>query len=299
MISAAHLVKNFGRFRALNDVTFDVGPAEAVALWGANGAGKTTALRCVLGLLRHRGHVVIDGHDAGRSPRRARRLLGYVPQELAFHDDMRVRETADFYARLRRADRDRVRESLEMVELAPHQRKRVRELSGGMKQRLALALALLADPPALLLDEPTSNLDAAARSAFISLLRTLRSQGKTILFTSHRIDEIESLADRVVVLRRGVKVAECRPSELVETVSLRCTIEIRIPQERLDEAVRVLRDLGHTARRNGVAVYVDAPADRKAAPVLALGAAGLPVHNIEFIAHDDARAAPIEEHAHA
>ncbi|TVQ30208.1 MAG: ABC transporter ATP-binding protein [Phycisphaeraceae bacterium] len=286
MITATNLTKNFGRFRALDGASFHVGDGEAVALWGANGAGKTTAIRCALGLLRHRGSVRIGGVDVRRDPRAARRQVGYVPQELAFHDDLRVIETMRFYARLRRVQRERIDESLETVELARHARKRVRELSGGMKQRLALALALLSDPAALILDEPTSNLDAAARRDFTALLRAQKRSGKTILFSSHRIDEIEALGDRVVGLDQGRISFECAPGELVRAADLRCTLQVVVPSEQLDEAMRVLRAGGYAASRNGSAVYIETLADRKAEPIIALGAARISVRNFDLSADD-------------
>ncbi len=137
---------------------------EAVALWGVNGAGKTTAIRCVLGLLRCRGEVAVCGHRLRRHGKTVRRLLGYVPQEQAFYDNWRAEEVVRFLARLKRVPAQRVAEVLAEVGLTTHRRKRITALSGGMKQRLALACALLADPPLLVLDEITASLDAAARA---------------------------------------------------------------------------------------------------------------------------------------
>ncbi len=156
-----------------------------------------------MGLLDCEGELYLDGHDLRRDGRRARRLLGYVPQELAFHADMSVDECCRFYARLKKVTPARIPVVLDQVGLSAQSRKAVGALSGGMKQRLALALALLADPPLLLLDEPTSNLDAKTRDEFIDLLVALRQAGKTLLFTSHYAEEVERLADRVLILKDG------------------------------------------------------------------------------------------------
>lgn len=211
MIAVANLIKRFGRARVLNGVTFTVAPGEAVALWGPNGAGKSTALRCALGLLNYRGSITIDGLEVRRAGRSVRRLIGYVPQELSFYDDLRVRDAMRLFRRIRGASRRDAASLLEQVNLHEHRAKRIRNLSGGMKQRLALAIARLADPPVLLLDEPTSNLDATGRADVLERLRRLHADGKTILFTSHRSEEMESLADRILSMENGVIVGERRP----------------------------------------------------------------------------------------
>lgn len=211
MIAVRDLQKRFGRARVLDGVTFGVAPGEAVALWGPNGAGKSTALRCALGLLNYRGSITIGGLDVRRAGRRVRRLIGYVPQELSFYDDLRVRDAMRLFARIRGASRDDARRLLGEVGLAEHRSKRVRNLSGGMKQRLALAIAQLTDPVVLLLDEPTSNLDAASRADVLTRLGALREKGKTILFTSHRSEEMERLADRVLTMENGRIIGERKP----------------------------------------------------------------------------------------
>ncbi len=203
MINLKNISKRFGRYHALDDVSLDLVPGEAVALWGPNGAGKTTLIRCALGLIPFKGHAAIDGANVRTHGRAARRRVGYVPQEPALEADMRVREAVAFFARLRGANRDACSRAIENASLTEHRRKRVRELSGGMRQRLSLEVALLTDPPALILDEPTSSLDADARVELLARLSELRAQGKTILFTSHRPEEVKSIADRVVMMESG------------------------------------------------------------------------------------------------
>ncbi|MCP3906288.1 MAG: ABC transporter ATP-binding protein [Planctomycetes bacterium] len=290
MIRITNLRKRFGRFTAVDDVSLVVAPGEAVALWGANGAGKTTAIRCVLGLLSFQGTVTVDGRDVRREGKAARRSMGYVPQELALYDDFRLHETLQFFARLKRVPRARAPVVLREVGLEEHRRKRVRELSGGMKQRLALAVALLADPPALVLDELTSNLDAAAQAGFMSLLRTLRQGGKTILFTSHHLPEVEVLADRVVVMKAGRIEFECGPDDLGARVGARCLLKVFLAEGVMDTALGLLLDRGFSATRNGRGLHVEVPVDDKAAPLRALGAAEITVNNFEVAALGPAEA---------
>jgi len=155
-----------------------------------------------------------------REGKKARAAIGYVPQELALPADMGTGEALAFYARLKKVSSNRVQEALREVEMSEHAKKRIGELSGGMKQRVALAVALLSDPPLLVLDEMTSNLDAAGRAEFIALLVRQKKLGKTILFTSHRPGEIAALADRVLVLEQGRLVKEAAPSELVPAMAM-------------------------------------------------------------------------------
>ena len=222
MIEVRDLVKRFGKRAVLDGVSFRVREGEAIALCGSNGAGKTTVIRCVLGLQPHEGSIRVNGRDAARDGKAARASIGYVPQELAFQENVPVGETIAFYARLRRAGDDEVSRLLREVGLFDAASRPAGALSGGMKQRLALAIALLGDPPVLLLDEPTSNLDPEGREAFLKRLVALREAGKTILFTSHRGDEVEALADRVLFLDAGKLRAET-PGLVLAAAALRAS----------------------------------------------------------------------------
>lgn len=204
IIRVSDLTRRFGPLTAVDHISFDVCAGEAVALWGANGAGKTTALRCLLHLMPFSGEVTIAGLDVKKQGKEARRLVGFVPQELSFHDELTVAETLTFYARLKKVPSAYdFTPLLTRLELLDHIRKPIRALSGGLKQRLALALALIGDPPLLILDEPTSNLDLRAREEFVHFLNDLRREGKTLVFSSHRLEEVKSVADRVLLLEGG------------------------------------------------------------------------------------------------
>ena len=202
-LSATQLSVALGGHEILRDLSFTVDAGESVALWGSNGAGKTTALRALLGLVPFSGTVAVDGLDIRLHGRAVRSRVGFVPQEVTLQPDLSVRETFSFYAGLRRVPAREVGERAEWLGLTEHLDKKVQELSGGLKQRLALGLALLGDPPVLLLDEPTANLDAAGRERFYRLLDELHDRGKTLVFTSHRAEEVARLADRVLRLEDG------------------------------------------------------------------------------------------------
>jgi ABC-type multidrug transport system ATPase subunit len=186
----------------LDGVSFDVARGEAVALVGPNGSGKTSVLRCLLGLVPFTGRATIGGHDVVRAPVAARQLVGYVPQKAAF-GDARAGEVLAFVARVRGVDPRGAAGWLRDVGLEAHATERVRTFSGGMQQRLALAVALVGDPPALLLDEPSASLDQEGQVMFHEAVARLRQVGHTLLLASHRPEEVASLTDRVLHVDRG------------------------------------------------------------------------------------------------
>lgn len=199
VVSARAVGKAYGKTRVLEAVNFELRAGEALALWGPNGAGKTTLVKALLGLIPFEGELVVAEIPVKRDAKHARGRIGYVPQEATFYD-WTTRATMEFYARLKRVALPRIDVLLEQLGLQMHARKSVSALSGGLKQRLALALALLADPPILLLDEPTANLDTRARAEYLKLIAAQKRAGKTILFASHRLEEVEALADHVLWL---------------------------------------------------------------------------------------------------
>jgi ABC-type multidrug transport system ATPase subunit len=272
---------------AVDDLSFELERGQALALWGSNGAGKTTVLKCLLGLLDCEGELHLNGLDLRRNGRQARNLLGYVPQELAFHADMSVAESCLFYANLKHVATSRIPVVLAQVGLAEQMKKRVGALSGGMKQRLALALALLSDPPVLLLDEPTSNLDAATRAEFLELLVAQRQAGKSLLFTSHHIAEVEQLADQVLLLRDGQRVTQGSPLEVMahlmpERARPVRHIKVVVPTEQQPLAQELLTSAGYAASPNGHGIWVTVRPERKAEPIALLHTADVEVIDVEM-----------------
>ena len=282
LITVSGVGKRYGKVKALDDVSFEAGQGAAIALWGPNGAGKTTLLKSILGLIDFRGDVQIAGHSVRRSGKRARSYIGYVPQEAVFYD-WRVQETMEFYARLKKVAAARIAVLLERLGLADHTRKSVSALSGGLKQRLALAVALLSDPPLLLLDEPMASLDAKARRDYLSLLASLRREGKTIVFASHRLEEIAALADRVLVLDQGRVVDALTPEELRAQHLPEHELALWIAEAQRALALAHLASAGLIAHLNGRGTLIVRVADaQKMQPFRLLDAHGIPVIDFEL-----------------
>ncbi|UWM78763.1 ABC transporter ATP-binding protein (plasmid) [Rhizobium sp. WSM4643] len=204
------IAKRYGKVEAVKNVSFTLNEGETVALVGHNGAGKTTLIKLMLGLIRPSGgSISVMGEDPAAGDVAVRKKLGYLPESVAFHAALTGRETIAFYARLKHVGPSNSLELLERVGLGAAAADRpVRTYSKGMRQRLGLAQALLGEPRLLLLDEPTSGLDPALRRRFYDLLSELRSKGTTILLSSHALTELEDRADRLLIVNKGVSVAD-------------------------------------------------------------------------------------------
>jgi nitrous oxidase accessory protein len=280
-ISVHGLTKRFGKVTALDDLTFAVRQGETVALWGPNGAGKTTVLRCLLGLLPADGTMEVFGTPCGPRGRASRQRIGYVPQEVRLHADQSVLDTVRFYAGLRCVSATRVEQLLGDWGLKEIERRPVRYLSGGMKQKLALVIALLSDPPVLLLDEPTSNLDAHTRGEFAALLAGLKAAGKTMLFCTHRQSEVWKLADRVLVLQRGHKIAEGTPEQVREYLLEPAQLCFTVPADQSAVALDCLRAGGFDAQGSGSRLCVEAAAGRKLEAIELLTGSGVRIIDLD------------------
>ena len=203
MIEIRNVSKRYGKREALADVSLELNPGEVTLLLGANGAGKSTLLRCLLGITSFEGSIRVRGRDPVTDGRAVRAMIGYMPQSGGLHLDLTVLETMNFYADVRQASRDSGCQLLEEAGLGSQQATRVGELSGGMRQRLGFALALLTDPQILVLDEPSASLDAASRQWLAQRLRAVADEGRIVLVSTHAGQELLEAGDRSVTLEEG------------------------------------------------------------------------------------------------
>jgi ABC-2 type transport system ATP-binding protein len=215
-LSLEHVTVRYGARVAVRDLSLRVAPGEVFGLLGPNGCGKSTTLAVVAGERPpDEGQVCFDGRPIADDPLGYRRRLGLVPQELALFDELTAEQNLAFFGRLYGLAgallRDRLDEALAFVRLTEHARRPARTFSGGMQRRLNLACALLHRPRLLLLDEPTVGLDIQSREAIFACLRELREGGAAMVFTTHHLDEVEQLCDRVGVMENGRLIASGPP----------------------------------------------------------------------------------------
>ena len=253
-VSVKDLRKTYGSHEAVRGIDFEIASGEVFGLLGPNGAGKTTTVEILEGYRqRDGGSVSVLGEDPQRAGLGWRDRIGVVLQSSAMYPNLSVAESLELFAGYYREplDADRV---IGLVGLEEKRAARVRTLSGGQKRRLDLGLGLIGDPEVLFLDEPTTGFDPAARRAAWEVIRSLRSLGKTILLTTHYLDEAESLADRVAVLREGRIVAIGRPEDLTGSAPA-TEIRYRLNGEDVvvstHEPTRVLNDLTTEALADG------------------------------------------------
>jgi ABC-2 type transport system ATP-binding protein len=253
-IEVRELRKSYGGVEALRGISFEVAQGEVFGLLGPNGAGKTTTVEILEGYRRSdAGEASVLGFDPGASPRALRERIGVVLQQSDSPPLLTVREVHRMFAGYYSKPRD-VDEVIELVGLSEKRDAKVKTLSGGQKRRLDLGTALVGDPDLVFLDEPTTGFDPAARRSAWEMIRSLRSLGKTILLTTHYLDEAQQLADRVAVIRSGEIVALGTPAELIG-ITGKTEIRHRLNGELVvletEEPTRVLHELTTQALAEG------------------------------------------------
>jgi ABC-2 type transport system ATP-binding protein len=289
------LQKRYGKTEALRDVSFQVESGEIFGLLGPNGAGKTTTLRCLCTLTApDSGRIELAGVSVLEHPKSARQLLGYVAQEVALDKVLTGRELLQLQAALYHLPRpliaERINESLSRLGLEPWADQKTGTYSGGLRKRLDLAAGLLHEPAVLVLDEPTVGLDIESRRVIWDFLRQLRDRGTTVLLTSHYLEEIDALADRVAIIDQGKVIAEGTPSQLKDRVGGdRITLRLRefTPTAEAEQAKAMATALPFVqdviingAQGNSLNLVVTPHSDALIELQKALKTAGLPIFGI-------------------
>jgi ABC-2 type transport system ATP-binding protein len=290
-----NLRKHYGAIAAVQDVSFQIELGEIFGLLGPNGAGKTTTLRILCSLITpDAGKVEISGISVLSNPKAARQRLGFVAQEVALDKVLTGRELLELQAALyhlpRAVIKDRIDQVLTLLGLNQWADQKTGTYSGGLRKRLDLAAGLLHRPDVLILDEPTVGLDIESRLVIWDFLRKLRQDGTTVLLTSHYLEEVDALADRVAILDRGVVIASGTPSELKDQVGGdRVTLRIRefTPTDEAEQAKTLLETLPQVqeviingAQGNSLNLVVTAESDVLITIQQALRDAGLPTFGI-------------------
>lgn len=294
-VTVEHLKKAYGSVQAVEDVSLTIPTGEIFGLLGPNGAGKTTTIRCLCTLATpDSGRLEVMGIPVLEQPRRVRQYLGYIAQEVALDKVLTGRELmalqADLYHLPKPIAQRRMEEMVSLLDLEEWADKKTGSYSGGIKKRLDLALGLLHQPDVLVLDEPTVGLDIESRSAVWNFLRQLRASGTTVLITSHYLEEVDALADRVAIIDQGRVIASGRPTDLKDqlggdriTLRLReftTLAEAEQAQQQLRQLPVVQNVIINTAQGNSLNLVVERQTNALGTVQEAMAAAGLPVFGI-------------------
>ncbi|MBI1742101.1 ATP-binding cassette domain-containing protein [Candidatus Acetothermia bacterium] len=261
VVFAENLVKRYRELSAVNGINFSVNPQECFGFLGPNGAGKTSTMRMIYGFSPvTSGRLMVLGKDVMKEMREIKTRLGVVPQEDNLDPDLKVLQNLIVYARYFDIPKSiswaRAKESLELFQLWERREAAIRELSGGMKRRLMIARALINQPQLLVLDEPTTGLDPQARHLVWQKLRLLKSQGVTMLITTHYMEEAAQLCDRLVLMDKGKIIAEGTPAELIEKHVGRDVLELRLRDGAKTLVKEQLAQLSASSEEAGDTLYV-------------------------------------------
>jgi Cu-processing system ATP-binding protein len=272
--------KRYGPHRAVEALTFDVQAGEIVALLGPNGSGKTTSIKAAAGLIRPTsGEVRLGEPGRPATDPQARRIASFLPQKVTFPESLSGREVVEFYRALRRAGHERTDAVLRFASLNGAGDRLVGTYSGGMVQRLGLAVAMLPEAPVLLLDEPTAALDPDGLGAFYELLEQRKRAGATVFFSSHQMGDVERLADRFAILVEGRLVAAFTQRELSTRLADRGVMRVRVDR-RTDDLLDRVRTISPASLWAHDELIVPGPASARPAVLDLMRSAGVEIHGL-------------------
>ncbi|HAQ06934.1 MAG TPA: export ABC transporter ATP-binding protein, partial [Bacillus bacterium] len=245
LLTVRQLTKSFRELKAVKGISFSVKKGESYGLLGPNGAGKTTTIQMISGLfLPSSGSIHVSGINMIRQPKKAQGLIGIVPQEIALYQTMTARENLMFWGRMYGMGgshlRSRVEEVLGTIGLADRASDKVETFSGGMKRRVNIGAAILHNPELLIMDEPTVGIDPQSRSHILETVKKLNENGMTVIYTSHYMEEVEYLCERIGIMDHGEFIASGTMAELRETIGDRSRIVMKFSGEQQPEKIKQL-----------------------------------------------------------
>lgn len=252
MIKVVDLVKRYKELLALDHFSFDLKEGEILGLLGPNGCGKTTLINCILGLLKYdKGEIEVFGEEFAPSSYKLKSMIGIVPQEIAVFENLTAYENIDYFCGLYVGDKVKrkrlVEEAIAFTGLEEHRKFTPKKLSGGLKRRLNIACGIAHKPKLIFMDEPTVAVDAQSRNFILDGIKQLNSEGTSVVYTTHYLEEAEELCERIVIMDRGKKVAEGSTFDLKEMVGIKEKIHLN-----LDADSNILDELEHSINSLGI-----------------------------------------------
>ncbi|MDP6586982.1 MAG: ABC transporter ATP-binding protein [Anaerolineales bacterium] len=287
MIEVENLSKRYGKVKVIYDINFKVEKGEVVVLLGPNGAGKSTILKCILGLVKYRGNIFVDGLDAKKKGREIRRKITYIPQQFMLYPNLTVENNLKFYADIKGIARNAVSQSIEKSKLEHFTDKLAKDLSEGLRQRLMLAIAGLADSSILLFDEPTANLDLKRVLEFKDMIRAESKKEKTILLSTHLLSDVNEISENVIVVNKGKLLFRGGADDLLKKMKLKTDIILTVQENLNTKSIDTAKDLLLRAGAENVSlkdefVIVSTESSRKISVLKSVEEAGLTIKDFRI-----------------
>jgi ABC-2 type transport system ATP-binding protein len=293
VLKVKQLTKRFRDFEAVKTVSFSVQKGESFGLLGPNGAGKTTTIQMITGLFPpSSGSIEIAGIDMVRQPKRGQGLLGIVPQEIALYQTMSARENLSFWGRMYGLSGDhlqkRINDVLEIIGLADRAKEKVETFSGGMKRRVNIGAAILHNPELLIMDEPTVGIDPQSRSHILETVKKLNGEGMTVIYTSHYMEEVEYLCEKIGIMDQGEFIASGTISQLRETIGDRSRIVMNfsgaVELERIKSVLTSeISEKDLLMNQNELAIFHKEPQKILSELIQSVTGAGFEISSVEIV----------------
>lgn len=287
MIQVQNLSKSFQSIKAVNDISFTIDKGEIFGLLGPNGAGKSTTLHMMSTLLQSdSGQIIIDGHIAGSNAELSKRLIGVVPQEISLYDELSAYENLLFWGNLYGLPSKELKKSidhtLELIGLLDRKKDLIKTYSGGMKRRINIAASLLHRPKVLLMDEPTVGIDPQSRNHIFEVVERLNQEGMTIIYTTHYMEEVERLCNRIAIIDSGKIIAQGTQEELKELVKTKENVQLEFDFLSEDQVVKLKELLPYNMIQKENQLIIESSIKELSGIITASNQLGLAINDIQL-----------------
>lgn len=287
MIQVTNLSKSFANTKAVDDINFEIRKGEIFGLLGPNGAGKSTILNMMSTILKSdNGTISIEGLDVKPNSKESKQLIGVVPQEISLYEELSAYENLLFWGNLygipSKELKERINSTLELIGLSDRKKDLIKTYSGGMKRRINIAAALLHKPKILLMDEPTVGIDPQSRNRIFEVVETLNKQGMTIVYTTHYMEEVERLCNRIAIIDSGKIIAQGTQRELQELVNVKENVQLEFDFLSEDQVVKLRELLSYPMIQKEKTLLIESTIKELSGIIAACNQLGLTINDIQL-----------------
>jgi linearmycin/streptolysin S transport system ATP-binding protein len=273
MIQVSNLSKSFDKIQAVKNISFSINKGKVFGLLGPNGAGKSTTINIMSTIIKSdKGEIVINGNDIKQSPNICKQLIGVVPQEISLYDEFSAYDNLMFWGSLYKVPakqlRQRIANLLDLIGLTDRKNDLIKTFSGGMKRRINIAAALLHEPKILFMDEPTVGVDPQSRNRIFEIIETLNQQGITIIYTTHYMEEVERLCNRIAIIDAGEIIAQGTQAELQQHSNVNEAVEIAFQSISKNQIEQLKEELKFEVSQNNLKLIIECDVNKDLSSII-------------------------------